>query len=100
MFNGIIKNTGIINKVYRKNNNTTVEILSNIKFSKKEIGSSISCSGACLSLENFRGKLSKASISKSGIWLRQGSENNKIVIRAENFLPEENLFKNATFYMN
>ena len=31
MFNGIIKNTGIINKVYRKNNNTTVEILSNIK---------------------------------------------------------------------
>tara|TARA_B100001123_G_scaffold433673_1_gene558855 strand:+ start:521 stop:1642 length:1122 start_codon:yes stop_codon:yes gene_type:complete len=49
--------------------------------------------------EIFRGKLSKASISKSGIWLRQGSENNKIVIRAENFLPEENLFKNTTFYI-
>ena len=49
--------------------------------------------------EIFRGKLSKTSISKSGIWLRQGSENNKIVIRAANFLPTESLFKDATFYI-
>ena len=49
--------------------------------------------------EVFRGKLSKTAISKSGIWLRQGSENNKIVIRAANFLPKESLFKNATFYI-
>ena len=49
--------------------------------------------------EVFRGKLSKTSISKSGIWLRQGSENNKIVIRAANFLPKESLFKDATFYI-
>ncbi len=49
--------------------------------------------------EVFRGKLSKASISKSGIWLRQGSENNKIVIRAANFLPKESLFKDTTFYI-
>ena len=37
--------------------------------------------------------------SKSGIWLRQGSKNNKIVIRAAIFLPEESLFKDATFYI-
>jgi len=49
--------------------------------------------------EIFRGKLSKTSISKSGIWLRQGSENNKIVIRAANFLPKKSLFKDATFYI-
>ena len=49
--------------------------------------------------EIFRGKLSKTSISKSGIWLRQGSENNKIVIRAANFLPKESLFKDITFYI-
>jgi len=47
----------------------------------------------------FRGKLSLPSISKSGIWLRQGSENNKIVIRASNFLPDQSLFKDATFYI-
>ena len=47
----------------------------------------------------FRGKLSNTSISKSGIWLRQGSENNKIVISAENFLPKESLFKDITFYI-
>jgi len=64
MFNGIIKNTGKVNRIYKKNNNCTLEILSNIRFSKKEIGSSVSCSGACLSLENFKGRLSKFYISK------------------------------------
>jgi len=49
--------------------------------------------------EVFRGKLSKTSISKSGIWLRQGSVNNKIVIRAANFIPEKSLFKDATFFI-
>ena len=49
--------------------------------------------------EVFRGKLSKTSISKSGIWLRQGSQNNKIVIRAANFIPDESLFKDTTFYI-
>ena len=49
--------------------------------------------------EVFRGKLSKTSISKSGIWLRQGSVNNKIVIRAANFIPERSLFKDATFFI-
>ena len=53
MFSGIIKNTGKIRKIYNKNNNCIIEISSKMNFSKKEIGSSISCSGACLTLEKF-----------------------------------------------
>jgi len=64
MFSGIIKNTGKISKIYKKNNNCIVEIISNIKFSKSEIGSSISCSGTCLTLEKFKGNLSKFYISR------------------------------------
>lgn len=64
MFNGIIKHTGKINKIYKNNNNCILEILSKIKFSKNEIGSSISCSGTCLTLEKYKGNLSKFYISK------------------------------------
>ena len=51
MFNGIIKNTGKISKIYKKENNCFIEIFSKMKFTKNEIGSSISCSGACLTVE-------------------------------------------------
>ena len=54
MFNGIIKHTGKINKIYKNNNDCIIEILSKIKFSKSEIGSSVSCSGTCLTLEKYR----------------------------------------------
>ena len=64
MFTGIIKHTGKINKIYKNNNNCIIEILSKIKFSKSEIGSSISCSGTCLTLEKYNGNLSKFYISK------------------------------------
>lgn len=64
MFNGIIKNTGEINRLYKKNNNCFLYILSKTKFTKKEIGSSISCSGACLTLEKYNRNLSKFYISK------------------------------------
>ena len=64
MFNGIIKHTGKIRNIYKKNSNCILEILSKIKFSKNEIGSSISCSGTCLTLEKYKGNLSKFYISK------------------------------------
>ena len=54
MFNGIIKNTGIIKNISKKNNNCILEVSSKLNFSKNEIGSSISCSGACLTLESFK----------------------------------------------
>ena len=64
MFNGMIKNTGIINRLYKKNNNCFLDLLSKIKFTKEETGSSISCSGACLTLEKFNRNLTKFYISK------------------------------------
>ena len=35
-----------------------------MKFSRNEIGSSISCSGACLTLDNFKNNISKYYVSK------------------------------------
>ena len=67
MFNGIIKNTGTINKIYKKNRNCVIEILSTMKFSKKDIGSSISCSGACLTVEKYNKNLVKFFLSKENI---------------------------------
>ena len=64
MFNGIIKKTGIIKKITKSKNNCQIEILSNLKLSKKEVGSSISCSGVCLTLENINKNISKFFISK------------------------------------
>tara|TARA_Y100000590_G_C15503654_1_gene932631 strand:+ start:182 stop:766 length:585 start_codon:yes stop_codon:yes gene_type:complete len=54
MFNGIIKDTGLVEKLYKKNNNCVIEVRSNLKLSKNDIGSSISCSGTCLTVEKFR----------------------------------------------
>ena len=64
MFSGIIKHTGKIIKINKDNNNCALEIISKIKFSKSEIGSSISCSGTCLTLEKYKTNLSKFYISK------------------------------------
>jgi len=55
MFNGIIKHTGKIYKINKKNKNCYIRVSSNLKFTQKEIGSSISCSGVCLTLEKFNG---------------------------------------------
>ena len=64
MFNGIIKNTGKISKIYKKNDDCYVEISTKMKFTKSEIGSSISCSGACLTIENYNRNLVKFYVSK------------------------------------
>ena len=53
MFSGIITHTGIIKNILKDKNNCLIKIKSRIKFTKKEIGSSISCSGTCLTLEKY-----------------------------------------------
>jgi riboflavin synthase len=63
MFSGIIKYTGKIHQIFKKNDNCSIVIFSNVKFSKSEIGSSICCSGVCLTLESFSNKYSKFYIS-------------------------------------
>ena len=64
MFNGIIKSTGKINKITINNNNCILEVYSNFNFLKNEIGSSIACSGTCLTLNKFKKKISTFYISK------------------------------------
>jgi len=79
MFNGIIKNTGFIKRIILKKNNCDIQITTKMKFLKKEIGSSISCSGTCLTLESFKKKtiqfyISKETISKTNFkYLENGS---------------------------
>ena len=64
MFNGIIKNTGEIIKIFIKGNNCVIAVRSKMKFKSNEIGSSISCSGACLTVENLKKNLIKFYLSK------------------------------------
>ena len=64
MFSGIIKHIGKINKIHKNNDNCAIEVISKVKFSKFEIGSSISCNGTCLTLEKYKKNLSKFYISK------------------------------------
>jgi len=58
MFSGIITHTGIIKNIFKNKNNCVIEIKSRIKFTTKEIGSSISCSGTCLTLEKYNKNVS------------------------------------------
>ena len=67
MFNGIIKHRGKVCKIYKNNNNCIIEILSSLKFTKNEIGSSISCSGVCLTLEKYKKNVSKFYISRESL---------------------------------
>jgi len=64
MFNGIIKKTGKIKTIIKKKNNCILEIKSSMKFNYREIGESICCSGACLTLESFNKTVSRFYISK------------------------------------
>ena len=64
MFNGIVQKTGIIKNISKNKNNCTFGISSAMKFKKNEIGSSICCSGACLTLESFNDKIFNFFISK------------------------------------
>ena len=53
-----------MSKIYKKNDNCYLEISTKMKFTKSEIGSSISCSGACLTIENYNRNLVKFYVSK------------------------------------
>jgi len=70
MFNGIIKYTGIIKNIYKSKTNFIIKINSKMKFKKEDIGSSISCSGACLTIDKIQKNsiyffLSKETLNKT-----------------------------------
>ena len=57
MFNGIIFNTGIIKSIKESKNSKLIGIKSNLKFTSKDIGSSVCCNGVCLTLTKIKKKL-------------------------------------------
>ena len=73
MFNGIIFNTGKVKKKHIDKFGLILTINSKINInSKKEIGSSICCSGACLTLTKYKNKnlsfyISKETIERSNL---------------------------------
>jgi riboflavin synthase len=74
MFNGIIKKTGKISKIFKNKKDLTIEVYTKMNFLKNEIGSSICCSGACLTLEKYKKNhatfyLSKETLSKTNFKL-------------------------------
>ena len=54
MFNGIIYNTGVIKYIFRNKKSLLIGIKSNINFKQYEIGSSVNCSGVCLTLTKIQ----------------------------------------------
>ena len=57
MFNGIIFNTGKVKFIKKYNNSINIRIENNLKLSKKDLGSSISCNGVCLTVAEIKKKL-------------------------------------------
>ena len=54
MFNGIIFNIGKIKSIKKNKNSFLISIQSGLKFSKKDLGSSVSCNGVCLTVEKIK----------------------------------------------
>ena len=74
MFNGIIYNQGIVQSIRRNpkyvSGSLVIEISSNIRFKKSDIGESVCCDGVCLTLIRIKKKsflfyLSKETIKRS-----------------------------------
>ena len=57
MFNGIIFNKGIVNKLIKRKKGINLFLQSNIKLSKRDLGLSISCDGVCLTLISCKNKI-------------------------------------------
>ena len=53
MFNGIIYNTGLVSHINKNKKSIYVGIRTKIGFQKKDIGSSVSCDGVCLTIEKI-----------------------------------------------
>jgi riboflavin synthase len=62
MFTGIIKNIGQIKEFKKDKKGYYLSLISSLNFSKKDIGTSISCSGACLTLVKFKKNKKKSEL--------------------------------------
>ena len=67
MFNGIIRNIGVIKSIKSENQSMILGIHSNMKVNNMMIGSSISCNGVCLTLTSYKNKILYFYLSKETI---------------------------------
>ena len=67
MFNGIIFNQGTVKKISKRKKGINLFLKSNIKFNSQDLGISVSCDGACLTLTSFRNKLMEFYLSNETI---------------------------------
>jgi len=77
MFNGIIFNQGTVKKILKRKKGINLFLKSNIGLNNQDLGVSISCDGACLTLTSFRNKLMEFYLSNETI-KRSKFKNSKI----------------------
>jgi len=64
MFNGIIYNTGLISEITKNINSSEITFKSNLSFKTSEVGSSLSCNGACLTITRIKKQFISFYLSK------------------------------------
>ena len=64
MFNGIIFNTGKVKSIKKYSNNASINIETGLKFTKNDLGSSVSCNGVCLTVTKIKNKIINFYVSK------------------------------------
>jgi riboflavin synthase len=67
MFNGIIFNQGIIQKILKRPKGINIFVKANLKLTKKDIGVSIACDGVCLTLITIKVNLMEFYLSDETI---------------------------------
>ena len=67
MFNGIIFNTGKVKFIKKNKNSILIDVETKIIFSKKDLGSSVSCNGVCLTIIKIKNKIISFYISNETI---------------------------------
>ena len=67
MFNGIIFNQGFVKKITKRSKGTNVFIKSDLKLTNKNIGISVACDGACLTLISIKKKIMEFYLSNETI---------------------------------
>ena len=67
MFNGIIFNQGIVQKIEKRSKGINIFVKSDLKLSIKDIGVSISCDGVCLTLITIKFKVMEFYLSDETI---------------------------------
>ena len=77
MFNGIIYNKGIVDKIIKRSKGINLFIKSSLKINSKNLGVSVACDGVCLTLISCKKKISEFYLSNETL-LRSKFKNIKV----------------------